>query len=230
MRDRFKSLYAFEGRGLICSNARFVPPKPFSRRQKGARPFCVGLLSNLNAGKGLYDFVALIREAKANNLAVRGLLAGPPTAPADMAAIDAAQRELGSALEYCGALYGSAKDEFYAGLDAFLFPTRYNVESYGLVLIEALAHGVPVIAYSRGCIPSYLAPPAGYSIPITGDFTRKALQQIESWLADPSGHMKAREAAHALGKRLHAAAECTFHELVSAIGANREAAASEIRT
>ena len=38
------------------------------------------------------------------------------------------------------------------GAHALLFPTRIN-ESFGLVMIEALACGTPVIGFRRGAVP-----------------------------------------------------------------------------
>ena len=41
------------------------------------------------------------------------------------------------------------------GAEAFLFPIRWP-EPFGIVMIEALACGTPVIAYSQGSVPEVL--------------------------------------------------------------------------
>ena len=46
---------------------------------------------------------------------------------------------------------------FYTQLDLLVFPTMYVNESEPFVILEALAHGVPVITTPRGCIASSLA-------------------------------------------------------------------------
>jgi glycosyltransferase involved in cell wall biosynthesis len=46
---------------------------------------------------------------------------------------------------FVGALQGEALAEAYAGADVFVFPSR--TDTYGLVLLEALASGTPVAAY-----------------------------------------------------------------------------------
>jgi glycosyltransferase involved in cell wall biosynthesis len=50
-----------------------------------------------------------------------------------------------SAARFLGALSGQALVEAYAGSDVFVFPSR--TDTFGLVLLEALACGIPVAAY-----------------------------------------------------------------------------------
>src|SRR5262249_29487694 len=47
--------------------------------------------------------------------------------------------------EFRGALRGEALAEAYAAADVFVFPSR--TDTFGLVVLEALASGVPVAAY-----------------------------------------------------------------------------------
>jgi 1,2-diacylglycerol 3-alpha-glucosyltransferase/glucuronosyltransferase len=46
---------------------------------------------------------------------------------------------------FLGALHGEALAEAYAAADVFVFPSR--TDTFGLVLLEALASGVPVAAF-----------------------------------------------------------------------------------
>ena len=85
-----------------------------------------------------------------------GILAGPPDGDAERAAIYSACRELGPRLEYRGPLYGEAKQAFFRAVDVFVFPTRYANEAQPAVVFEALAHGVPVLSYDRGCIANQI--------------------------------------------------------------------------
>lgn len=50
-----------------------------------------------------------------------------------------------------GVLKGPEKNNLLAGAKALLFPIRWD-EPFGLVLIEAMASGVPVIAFDRGAV------------------------------------------------------------------------------
>ena len=55
-------------------------------------------------------------------------------------------------VEYIGEISEKEKDEFLGNALALLAPVKW-LEPFGMVLIEALACGTPVVAYNRGAIP-----------------------------------------------------------------------------
>jgi glycosyltransferase involved in cell wall biosynthesis len=58
-------------------------------------------------------------------------------------------------VEYIGEITESQKGDFLGGAKALLFPIDWP-EPFGLVLIEALACGVPVVAFPGGSVPEIL--------------------------------------------------------------------------
>jgi glycosyltransferase involved in cell wall biosynthesis len=58
-------------------------------------------------------------------------------------------------VDFVGELDESAKPQFYAGAAATVFPSDWP-EPFGLVMIESMAAGTPVIALRRGAVPEVL--------------------------------------------------------------------------
>ncbi|RZU42309.1 glycosyltransferase involved in cell wall biosynthesis [Edaphobacter modestus] len=58
-------------------------------------------------------------------------------------------------IEFVGEVGGRQKDEFLGKAKALLFPVEW-AEPFGLVMIEALACGTPVIGWQRGAVPEVI--------------------------------------------------------------------------
>lgn len=75
-------------------------------------------------------------------------------------------------IEYVGELDDREKESFLQGAMALLFPIDWP-EPFGLVQIEALACGTPVLARPLGSVPEILEPGVtGYLCDTTADFVR----------------------------------------------------------
>jgi glycosyltransferase involved in cell wall biosynthesis len=58
-------------------------------------------------------------------------------------------------VEFIGEINDSQKPEFLSGAHALLFPIDWP-EPFGLVMIESMACGTPVIAFNRGSVPEVI--------------------------------------------------------------------------
>ena len=101
----------------------------------------VGHLANNSAEKGTVDLL----HAVGHRPGVRLVLAGPEMPSFRRAWDRYPQRYRVTRL---GVLTDGQKRDFFAGLDVFALPSR--TDSFGLVLLEAWANGVPVVAYRAG--------------------------------------------------------------------------------
>lgn len=64
--------------------------------------------------------------------------------------------DLGSCVEYLGAIPHDELPQYYNDMDVLVFPTERDAESLGLVGLEALACGVPVIGSAIAALPGYI--------------------------------------------------------------------------
>lgn len=61
----------------------------------------------------------------------------------------------GNIIRFVGEIGHAQKAELLRNADALLFPSRWN-EAFGLVMIEALACGTPVVALGNGAVPEVI--------------------------------------------------------------------------
>lgn len=77
-----------------------------------------------------------------------------------------ANYDLGQHVFAHGKRYGRDKDSFLQNSDIFVFPTYYRNETFGLVNLEAMMFGLPVISTPEGGIPDVVVDgQTGYLVP-----------------------------------------------------------------
>ncbi|MCC9654430.1 glycosyltransferase family 4 protein [Rhodopirellula halodulae] len=181
--------------------------EPDNAPNTGGRAFRLGMLSNLTIEKGLGDAIETFAELRRRDRDVELILAGPAAEPEARRRIADAQQKYGDRIHVLGPVYGDEKTAFYREIDAFLFPTRYRNESWGIVLNEALMAGVPVITLRRGCIGYLVGKTGGTLAAHDNDYVETATSQIEHWIKEPAQYAKATGMARSRGNELREEAE-----------------------
>jgi glycosyltransferase involved in cell wall biosynthesis len=101
------------------------------------------------------------------------------------------RRGLGERVEFAGPLTGADLDRRYAAADVMVLPSR--AETYGMVVTEALARGLPVIASEVGGVPAALGYGADGNRPgmlIPPEDPVALAGALRAWLSD--GELRAR--------------------------------------
>ena len=148
---------------IVISNALLIPdtdsPPLVPRANHRLR---LVHLSNLRIDKGLGRVIESLRAAVHAGLDVELLLGGPLAGSDEATLLREGSKEFGERLRHVGALATDDVPAFLAGADLFLFPSLYRNEAEPLVVLEAMAAGVPVLTYAVGCancmVPSALPP------------------------------------------------------------------------
>jgi glycosyltransferase involved in cell wall biosynthesis len=136
----------------------------------GAEDRVIGHLANHSREKGTIDLLEAATQLWRQGTKARLLLAGPemPNFRAFWSGFSRAQPpEILAQVTRLGALDDRQKRDFFAAIDIFALPSRSD--SFGLVLLEAWANGVPNVAYRAGGIADVIRHEADGLLVACGD-------------------------------------------------------------
>ena len=97
-------------------------------------------------------------------------------------------------------------------------------ESWGIVLNEAMAAGVPVISMRRGCTPTVVGDRAGVIVDREADFVATAVKKVRQWIDDSSNFGDASRAAIDQAEYLQQEGERTLHQFAARLFCSTSAA------
>jgi glycosyltransferase involved in cell wall biosynthesis len=143
-------------------------PEPFEGSDLSAGSACsskaIGFMAEISPRKGLLELIAGFGAFLATHpdSALRLRIAGQARIGSEdyLARCKALAADNGSQsrIDWCAPVRGSARDAFYAGLDLFFCPSRF--ESFGLTVLESLWQGTPVCAGADLGVLEFLSPDA----------------------------------------------------------------------
>jgi glycosyltransferase involved in cell wall biosynthesis len=177
-------------------------PRSLAERSKAAlddrawQLLCVATITPRKGHAVLIEALAGLRHLPWELVCVGSTERSPQTAQALRHQIGTAA--LGERVRILGELAGPALEECFAAADLFVLATLY--EGYGMVVAEALAHGLPVVATRTGAIADLVLPEAGRVVePGDPNTLRNALSEL---LTNSEAYAALVVGAHAARDRL----------------------------
>jgi glycosyltransferase involved in cell wall biosynthesis len=150
-----RDIEAFVPASKISSVPNAIPWAPLPPRSRNS-PRITGLfLSNFDRAKGALDVVHAAHRLRHLRGHLRLVLCGGVTDRSFHAELERsiAKLDVNNLIELRGPAYGEEKEQILASADFLVFPTSYPLETFGLVNLEAMRAGIPVIATNVGGIP-----------------------------------------------------------------------------
>ena len=166
---------------IILSNVAFLSNNNIGtsavRRLK-----TIGFLGNISIQKGIKIFFNVLEELNIQR-PINGIIAGPfQDSKSEMFTRNKLKNN--SYISYLGPVYCDDKEKFFNTIDVLLMPSILE-EAEPLVIHEAMSHGIPVIAYNKGCIKEILKQNSGIVVELNLNFIKYAIKLINIWINNP---------------------------------------------
>ena len=115
---------------------------------------CIGFVSRVELNKGIDTFLEALFLLKKRGCAVESIIVGG-CANKENFLQQISRLSLNDNVHYVGGVRQEELADYYNKMDVFVFPTKYE-ESLGLVGLEAMACGTPVIGSYLGGLTDYI--------------------------------------------------------------------------
>lgn len=140
---------------IFAVHAGIKPGQVSPDRKTKDGPVRVLFLSNLIESKGIWTALDAVGHVPRTTPDIRFLFAGAWERPEDEDKALSRLRASGSEarVTFLGTVRGQQKVELLGSCDILIFPTHHYFETFGMVNLEAMEAGIPIITTSRGAIP-----------------------------------------------------------------------------
>ncbi len=141
-------------RVVVIENAVESPSVTPTRHHSSACRFL--LLARMDEWKGVDDLLEACAVLASEGTRFELVLAGPPGTAGDEAVLEEKIRRRGLAecVRYVGPVRGERKTELLGWAEVYVQPSHH--EGMPLSMLEALAHGLPVVATKVGAVPEVI--------------------------------------------------------------------------
>jgi glycosyltransferase involved in cell wall biosynthesis len=149
LRSDFAGLLPEERIRVVTHGIEEQPALPRAARRPGT-----GMILYLGAlvkAKGIFELLGAMALVAARRPEARLVMAGQWYKPEEEAAAAEliGQRGIGPVVQFVGPVAGDAKWRLFQQADLFVFPPHAGSEAFGMVLLEAMQAGLPIVA-TRG--------------------------------------------------------------------------------
>ncbi|NLU78598.1 glycosyltransferase family 4 protein [Micromonospora sp. HNM0581] len=193
-RDTLLRRYALPAGRVYVAPPGVDPASPASASVTGSALLCVAAVARHKGHDVLVEALTMLTDRRWTLTCVGPLHREPEFVDRLRARIDAGR--LGERVQLVGPLSGDRLDAAYAGADLLVHPSRG--ETYGMVVTEALARGVPVLTTAVGGLPDTLGHTVGGDRPgllVPADDPAALAAELRRWLDDATLRAHLRQAA-----------------------------------
>jgi glycosyltransferase involved in cell wall biosynthesis len=205
-------------RNVVVARPGTDQAAPTTASPSGGRVLCVGVVAPHKGQDLLIDALARLTDVDNWTCTLVGSIDAAPSFVSELAQTIRASK-LPGRMTFTGPLAGSQLDAAYGWADLVVVPSR--TESFGMVVAEALARGIPVLAARVGGIPEAMhGSAAGILVPPEDAWALEVV--LRQWWASRerrrelrAAAMQARGAARPWSETVAIIAS-TLHEVASA--------------